>query len=196
MKIRFSSPLMRRIIALLILLIVSSSVVYAQKKRTTKTRSTNKSGWVRHAVTDEYTTETNYIMYYYKDGLVHAVYFPEDEQLKIIRYYDGLKYFDQTWDAMMDNNGRLPSKTSDVSVRIIRTKTDYDEDEITKTISYTEVDRAGDSFFSYFFIAIEPDILKKAQSISFKWFDYLSYETFKINISLTGFTACYNSATK
>ena len=189
--------IMKRTIVLLIILVFSSSIIQAQTRKSKKTqKKSSNNGWVTHKKTDEYTTETSYIMYYYKDGKVYAVYFPEDEELKVIKYFDGLKYFDQTWDALMDNNGYFPSRESEVSARLIRTKSDYDEDVYSETISYTDVDRVGQTFFSYFFFHIEPEKLKKAQSISFRWFDYLAYETFTLNISLSGFTACYNSSTK
>ena len=187
---------MKKIILLLILLVVSTSVISAKTKKRARSNSTNKSGWVKQAKTDEYTTETTYIMYYYKNGLVHAVYFPEDESLKVIKYYDGLKFFDQTWDAMMDNNGYLPSQNTDVSMRIIRSKSDFDEQEFYKTISFTDVSTPGEPFFSFFFVDVEAAELKKAQSISFKWYDKMDYNKYAINISLTGFSTCYNACIK
>lgn len=187
---------MKKIILLLILLVVSTSVVTARTKKRARTGSSTKNGWVKQTKTDEYTTETSYIMFYYKNGLVQAVYFPEDEMLKVIKYYDGLKYFDQTWDAMMDNNGRLPDQYADVSMRIIRTKTDYDEQEFYKSISFTDVSTPGDPFFSFFFVSVDAADLKKAQSISFKWFDKMDYDTYAINISLSGFTTVYNACTR
>lgn len=187
---------MKKIILLLILIVVSTNVISAKTKKRARSNTTNKSGWVKQAKTDEYTTETSYIMYYYKNGLVHAVYFPEDESLKVIKYYDGLKYFDNTWDAMMDNNGQLPTKSADVSMRIIRTKTDYDEQVFFKSIYFTDVSAPGEAFFSYFFVDVDAADLKKAQSISFKWYDTMDYNTYAINISLSGFASCYNSCVR
>ena len=187
---------MKKIILLLVLLVVSTSVVSAKTKKTARARSTTKSGWVKQPNTDEYTMETTYIMFYYKNGLVHAVYFPEHETLKVIKYYDGLKYFDQTWDALMDNNGRLPDQYADVSMRIIRTKTDYDEHDFYKSISFTDVSTPGELFFSFFFVEVDASELKKAQSISFKWYDKMDYDTYVININLAGFSTCYNACTR
>ncbi len=187
---------MKKTIILLILIFLATSIASARTKRRTQARATVNNGWVRESVTDEYTTETSYIMCYYKNGDVHAIYFPHDGTLKIIELFDGLKYFDQTWDAAVYNNGRFSSKSTEVSMRIIRSKSDYDEEVLDQTVYYSSIDHAGDSFISAFFVDIEPEILKKSQSISFRWIDKLVYETFTININLSGFTKCYNSAIK
>jgi hypothetical protein len=65
------------------------------------------------------------------------------------------------------------------------------------TISYDgyagdgKIDTNG--FFSYFYVACEPEQLKKANYITFQYYDKISEQTISRKISLAGFTKAYNS---
>ena len=48
-----------------------------------------------------------------------------------------------------------------------------------------------DGFFSYFYLSLEPDQLKKSNYLSLKYYDKVAGSIVK-RISLAGFTKCYN----
>jgi len=60
-----------------------------------------QTGWTRDYILDEYTQEKSPIcVYYNRQGVIQAVYYINDHMFKVIRHYDGLKYFQVTWDAL------------------------------------------------------------------------------------------------
>ncbi len=152
-----------------------------------------QNGWLKRSKTDEYTQEKSDICVFYKNGDIKAIFFPEDNHIKIFRYYDGLQHFQDTWDAMMDNRGQLTSYTTDMTERFIF-NIDYKEYDLDDhSIYYPRVSRPGQDFYSYFFVEEKIEDLKKAKSVSYKWYDRLDDEIAVMNISLMGFTKCYNS---
>ena len=71
---------------------------------------------------------------------------------------------------------------------------DYSEYELNDVrIGFSDVDTAGDPFFSSFYVEVDVEEMKKAKSVSFKWYDKIDSSVYTTNISLMGFTACYNS---
>src|SRR3712207_1499257 len=83
--------------------------------------------WQVKSTTDDYTMEKSSILVHYLNGSTDAVYFPEDEMLKIIRDYDGSAYFDDCWNAYVENDGKIDDYVGTVFCRIIRSSVDYDE---------------------------------------------------------------------
>ena len=62
--------------------------------------------WKLESNTDDYTMEKEYIICHYSKGLIDAVYFVNDKNLKVIRTYEGLTYFDTCWNAKIYNDGK------------------------------------------------------------------------------------------
>ena len=111
--------------------------------------------------------------------------------LKVIKDYDGLKRFQVTWDALMNSSGKIESTTGSIYYRLIGTANNQDIEVSDVCVYYSEVDKAGDSFFASFYVEIEPSDLMKANSISFMWWDKIIDDTATKNISLMGFTKAY-----
>lgn len=152
-----------------------------------------KNGWVRDVITDDYTQEKTYICVCWKNNSIIAVFYPENNALKVIKSYDGLKYFDTSWNALIENSGRIAPTYGSVFMRFIMNN-DYSEYELNDVrIGFSDVDTAGDPFFSSFYVEVDVEEMKKAKSVSFKWYDKIDSSVYTTNISLMGFTACYNS---
>lgn len=124
-------------------------------------------------------------------GSVQAIYYINDQRLKVIKDYDGLKRFQVTWDALMNSSGKIESTTGSIYYRLIGTANNQDIEVSDVCVYYSEVDKAGDSFFASFYVEIEPSDLMKANSISFMWWDKIIDDTATKNISLMGFTKAY-----
>lgn len=149
-------------------------------------------GWRRDYTLDEYTQEKEPIcVYYNRFGSIDAVYFINTQKLKVIRDYDGLKYFDVTWDALINSSGKIHSNRCAIYYRLIGTANNQDIKVPNVSIFYSEVDKAGEDFFASFFVEIAPSYLMKANSISFMWWDKITEDTATTNISLMGFTKAY-----
>ena len=142
--------------------------------------------WKLESKTDDYTMEKEYLISHYSRGLIDAIYFVNDENLKVIRDYKGLTYFDTCWNAAVYNDGKIDDYTGTIYCRLINSGDDYEEFKLDDmTISY--------DFFSYFYVACEPEQLKKANYITFQYYDKISEQTISRKISLAGFTKVYNS---
>jgi len=151
-----------------------------------------QTGWKREYMVDEYTQEKNPIcVYYNRLGSVQAIYYINDQRLKVIKDYDGLKRFQVTWDALMNSSGKIESTTGSIYYLLIGTANNQDIEVSDVCVYYSEVDKAGDSFFASFYVEIEPSDLMKANSISFMWWDKIIDDTATKNISLMGFTKAY-----
>ncbi len=154
--------------------------------------------WKLESKTDDYTMEKEYLISHYSRGLIDAIYFVNDENLKVIRDYKGLTYFDTCWNAAVYNDGKIDDYTGTIYCRLINSGDDYEEFKLDDmTISYDgyagdgKIDTNG--FFSYFYVACEPEQLKKANYITFQYYDKISEQTISRKISLAGFTKVYNS---
>lgn len=161
--------------------------------------SLNAQGyWKLESKTNDYTMEKEYFISHYTRGLIDAIYFINEEQLKIIRDYKGLTYFDACWNAAIYNDGRIDDYTGTIYCRLINSGKDYEEFELDDmTISYDgyagdgKIDTNG--FFSYFYVGCKPEQLKRANYITFQYYDKISEQTISRKISLAGFTKAYNS---
>src|SRR5574344_679930 len=131
-----------------------------------------------------------YICKYNKIAVYETNYI-NDQRLKVIKDYDGLKRFQVTWDALMNSSGKIESTTGSIYYRLIGTTNNQDIEVSDVCVYYSEVDKAGDSFFASFYVEIEPSDLMKANSISFMWWDKIIDDTATKNISLMGFTKAY-----
>ena len=86
-----------------------------------------QTGWKREYMVDEYTQEKNPIcVYYNRLGSVQAIYYINDQRLKVIKDYDGLKHFQVTWDALMNSSGKIESTTGSIYYRLIGTANNQD----------------------------------------------------------------------
>lgn len=154
--------------------------------------------WKLESKTDDYTMEKEYLISHYSRGLIDAIYFVNSENLKVIRDYKGLTYFDACWNAAVYNDGKIDDYTGTIYCRLINSGNAYEEFKLDDmTISYNgyATDRKIDTngFFSYFFVSCEPEQLKKANYITFLYYDKTSEQTISRKISLAGFTKAYNS---
>ena len=151
-----------------------------------------QTGWKREYMVDEYWGGAHPMcVYYNRLGSVQAIYYINDQRLKVIKDYDGLKRFQVTWDALMNSSGKIESTTGSIYYRLIGTANNQDIEVSDVCVYYSEVDKAGDSFFASFYVEIEPSDLMKANSISFMWWDKIIDDTATKNISLMGFTKAY-----
>lgn len=153
--------------------------------------------WKVESTTDDYTMEKSYVVSHYYGDAIDAVYFVNDSTLKIIKNYDGRAYFDACWKASVENDGKIDDYVGTVYCRIIRTSSDYDEYTLDDTvISYTgfgddgKIDANG--FFSYFYLQVNPEDLKKSSYITFRYYDKISDQIISKKVSLAGFTKAYN----
>ena len=154
--------------------------------------------WKLESNTDDYTMEKEYIICHYSKGLIDAVYFVNDKNLKVIRTYEGLTYFDTCWNAKIYNDGKIDDYTGTIYCRLINSSNDYEEFKLASmTISYygfaddRKIDTKG--FYSCFYVACEPEQLKKANYITFLYYDKISEQVISRKFSLVGFTKAYNS---
>ena len=152
--------------------------------------------WKLDYTTDDYTMERNYVLCHYTSGSMDAAYFPNDSILKIMRDYKGLSYFDTCWDAAIENDGRISDSDQTIYTRLIFAN-DYAEKVEDVTISYRgsgddgKIDTNG--FYSAFYIYYTPDELKKANFVTFKYYDKITGNTRALKLSLSGFTKCYSA---
>lgn len=155
--------------------------------------------WKLDYSTDDYTMEKNYVLCHYTSGSMDAAYFPNDSVLKVMRDYKGLPYFDACWDAAVENDGRISDSEQTIFTRLIFAK-DYAEKVENVTISYRgsgddgKIDTNG--FYSAFYIYYAPEDLKKANFVTFKYFDKIIGDIRVLKLSLSGFTKCYSAIKK
>lgn len=154
--------------------------------------------WKLESKTDDYTMEKEYLISHYTKGLIDAIYFVNDQQLKVIKDYRGLSYFDACWNAQIYNDGKIDDYTGTVYCRLINSGSDYEEFELEDmTIYYTGLADDGkidtNGFFSSFYVGCKPEQLKKANYITFRYYDKISDQIINRKISLAGFTKAYNS---
>ena len=151
--------------------------------------------WKLESNEDDYTMEKIYMIVHYVDGNIDAVYFPANNSLRVVKTYDGLAYFDTSWNAAVKNDGKISSRITSVDYRLIITKDNYTEDSYDTTMYFEGYGDDGkidtDGFFSYFYLSLEPDQLKKSNYLSLKYYDKVAGPIVK-RISLAGFTKCYN----
>lgn len=151
--------------------------------------------WKLESNEDDYTMEKIYMIVHYVGGNIDAVYFPADNSLRVVKTYDGLAYFDTAWDAAVKNGGKISSRITSVDYRFIITKDNYTEDSYDTTMYFEGYGDDGkidtDGFFSYFYLPLEPDQLKKSNYLSLKYNDKVAGSIVK-RISLAGLTKCYN----
>lgn len=152
--------------------------------------------WKVETTTDDYTMETEHKMYYYEGNCLIAGYSPELETIRIMRLYDGSAYFDEAYDAYINNNGRIDPKTITVFYRIIYPSKEFEEQQESLEFEYggkgVDFKINTDGFFSMFSLFCPADKLKKANYINFQYYDSISDRIVTQKISLAGFTRCYN----
>jgi hypothetical protein len=161
--------------------------------------------WVRKINIDTYTQEKTYYCSYRVNNVEIAAYFPDTNIFGITKYYEGIKYNDILNNAYFNNNGKISYQNTTVTARYIFNNNykEYDYKNVNITFSIIDVDAYINNIFQSFIIIDIDDedleSLKKGKSISFKWYDKIEYlssgENYLsiINISLIGFTKCYNS---
>lgn len=160
-----------------------------------------QNGWRVESTTDDYTMEKSYVMTHYIKGSIDIVYYPQEEQIKVIKDYFGLSYFDTAWDAEINNDGYISSWTGNVFCRVIKTANDYIEHEFDDvTIKYLGFGDEGkittDGFYGYFYQYIDPQELKSGNYLTFMYYNKISDRTITKKISLAGFTAAYKRANR
>jgi len=93
--------------------------------------------------------------------------------------------------CLVNSSGKIDSTTGSIFYRLIGTANNQDIKVPYVSVFYSEVDKAGDSFFASFYLEIDPLYLMKANSVSFIWWDKIIEDTATSNISLMGFTKAY-----
>lgn len=153
----------------------------------------DKPGWSAYTTEDEYTgKKSHYMRYFDSEQRLVASYFPSTGRMAVLEWYDGLLYFDVTFDAVMDNRGHIANEQIDYEWRIAQAKGEADEDFGTVAMKYGDVERAGETFFGTFIFDADADAMMSGQSIAVKWRDPIKEKTLVRKVSLSGFTRCYD----
>lgn len=168
---------------LLILVLITSIETFAQ--------------WTIKTMEDDYTLEKYSVLIWEnrKDGY-RALYYPAYGSLRLGYFFAGLKYFDQTWDATLNNNGVLSSKYVEGSLRVINGDKSYKEFSDTYKMWFTSFDSAGDPFFGSIDLDMDVELLKKGAYLTARIENPFLNTYITMKISLAGFTAAYNRAKK
>ena len=154
--------------------------------------------WKVDAIENSYTLENSYIMNYgsFETDKFQASYFPSKEVIMVGYLFDGLKFFDQSWDAILNNHGVIKSRDISIKWRVINSDKTYNEFSDDCEMNFSSVNNAGDPFFFFFLIYINPSLLKKGNYLTIKLEHPFLEDYINIKISLIGFTAAYNKAIK
>ena len=153
----------------------------------------DKSGWEAYTMEDEYTgKKTHYMRYYDQQQRLAASFFPGPNRMAVLEWYDGLLYFDVTFDAVMDNRGHIAKEQIDYEWRIAQVNGEADEDSGTVAMKYGDVKRAGETFYGFFMFDADADAMMSGQSIAVRWNDPIKGKKLVRKISLMGFTRCYD----
>lgn len=152
--------------------------------------------WKLESDIDDYTMEESYTLVHYLDGKIDAFYYEDLGVLNVIKKY-GTPYLSKAIDAAVYHNGKIEDNVTTIYCRLINTASDYEEFELENQKimfkGYEDDGKIGvDGFYSYYFIKCGADQLKKANFISFQYYDPISEQTVTKRISLAGFTKCYN----
>lgn len=141
-----------------------------------------------------YTQETEFIPgHYTTKGQLDAVFYPTGKTLKVIREYKGPNYLNIYRDAIMHNNGRIPSSERRISTLLMQSGFSK-EKTVSAAIYYRgmgddgEIDSQG--FSSFFYASYSGEELKKADYVTFDYFDKALGKKESFKLSLAGFSAC------
>ena len=192
---------MKKIVILLLILLIGVGNIQAQSKNKKKVTKKSTVEWKVSDEIDEYTQLPKKLLCYYDTSRNDEFfkYYPtaeyriEDSLLVVFTYFKGLPYFDQTWDAIINNGGKFPRYILDeVLIRFIKIDNSYEEFAYRGILSHTSVETAGEDFVGMLITAADPSLMKESKSVSLKWEDELVEKTFTINLNLSGFTKVYN----
>lgn len=154
--------------------------------------------WKLDSNVDDYTMEKSYILIHRLNNDIDAIFYPEDGALKVFKDYGERAYMRQAIDAVVDNDGRINDNVTTIYCRLINTASDYEEFVLEDyKIKFKGADEDGKigvngGFYSYFYVLFKPEQLKKANFVSFRYYDTVSDKVVTKRISLAGFTKCYN----
>lgn len=157
----------------------------------------NRQGWTVDVSEDDFSGKKNYrCLYYDQQKVLGAVYYPESGFLTVIDWFDGKLYFDVSFEAVMDNRGQIEDHyvTYDIHVNLPGGKSR--EDTGTARQGFSDVERAGQVFFSMTNVSPTLDDLKQGLSISVRWDNPIKRKTVVRKISLQGFTKCLEDCAK
>ena len=196
---------MKKILVFLIItLTLSVCNIQAQtKKKTQKSKITTE--WRVSEDIDEYTQLPKKQLEYYDTNRSNeffkycssVTFLLETNKLAIYNYFEGLPYFDLSWDALMNNGGKFPTQEIDgISVRFIKGGINYEEYTCFGILAYTSINTPGQDFVGLLIIEVDPILMKESKSVSVKWYDNLVEKDFTYNINLSGFTRVYNEIQK
>ncbi len=151
-----------------------------------------QTGWKLNSITDDYTLEKSHVLCHFEGNNLDAAYYFNTGLLKIIKSYDGSAFFDTCWNAKIYNDGYIDDYEGTIFCRLIYSK-DFDEFELNDMPihygGYEDGDKIGlGGFYSFFWIMCEIDKLKKANYITFKYYDKITDEMVSKKISLSGFS--------
>lgn len=196
---------MKKILVFLIItLTLNVCNIQAQtKKKTQKSKITTE--WKVSEDIDEYTQLPKKELEYYDTNRNNeffkycssVTFLLETNRLVISNYFEGLPYFDLSWDALMNSGGKFPTQEIDgISVRFIKGGINYEEYTCSGILAYTSVNTPGQDFVGILVIEVDPVLMKESKSVSIKWYDNLVEKDFTYNINLSGFTRVYNEIQK
>ncbi len=129
-----------------------------------------------------------------------VAYYPQDSLIKVVKSYSKRVYFDKIISTIVDNNCTIDSYKTTIWSRLIYAN-DYDEFELENEKiyfqGYGDDDRIdSNGFYSFFWIKCSPDKLKKANYVTFKYFDSITNNITTRKIRLNSFARSYNTIEK
>ena len=185
---------MRRILVLAAMALMMATAAMAQGARGPVGK---KPGWAVDVSVDDFSGKKDYRCFYYdQQKVLGAVYYPESGFMAVIDWFDGKLYFDVSFDAVMDNRGQIDDRYVAYDIHVNLPGGKSREDSGTARQGFSEVQKAGQVFFSMTNINPTMDDLKQGLSLSVRWDDPIKRKTVVRKISLQGFSKCLEECAK
>ena len=162
--------------------IAQAQIVYGDKK-----------GWSVYTTEDDFTGKRSHSLRFYDEQRrLTASFFPGTNRLAVLEWYDGMLYFDVTFDAVMDHRGHIADEYISYELRVSLPKGESDEDSGSAKLMFGDVEKAGETFFGTFVMDVDLEELKRGSTVAVRWNDPIRRRQTVRKISLAGFTKCYD----
>lgn len=156
-----------------------------------------RQGWTVDVSEDDFSGKKNYrCLYYDQQKVLGAVYYPESGYMAVIDWFEGKLYFDVTFDAVMDNRGQIDDRYVDYDLHVNLPGGKSREDSGRARQAFSDVQKAGQVFFSMTNVNPTLDDLQRGTSMAVRWYDSIKRKTVVRKISLQGFTKCLEDCAK
>ena len=152
----------------------------------------DKPGWTAYTTEDEFTGKRSHYMRYFDEQRVLAATFFLQGRLGLLEWYDGMLYFDVTFDAVMEHRGHIPMKQIDYELRVVLPGNEDSKDWGEAELKFEDVEKSGQTFFGTFVVDADVEDMKRGRTVALRWDDPIRGRQVVRKISLSGFTRCYD----